>query len=257
MNEIKTVREHENRIEIDAPIEEVWKALTEADEIARWFAPKMKVSPGAGGYMVADWGPGLEWKIAIEVWEPNRHLRLVETRDHLLSPDPAQEKMEPCRLVQDYYLEGEGGKTILRLGHSGFGSSPGWDVEVEGTQGGGAACFLRLKQALERHRRSSVYNSLVPTLCYGVGHKQALLRIAATVPEPFDIALQGEYHLSGIHPELNGSILSISIQPSSMGSVAYVELALYALPEEKAVSIKDDWKARLAKLFPTQEARAL
>ena len=42
-----------------------------------------------------------------------------------------------------------------------------------------------------------------------------------------------------------------------MGSVAYVELALYALPEEKAVSIKDDWKARLAKLFPTPEAPVL
>ena len=133
----------------------------------------MEVSPGAGGYMVADWGPGLEWKTAIEVWEPNRHLRLVETRDHLLSPDPAQEKMEPCRLVQDYYLEGEGGKTILRLVHSGFGSSHGWDVEFEGTKGGWAACFLWLKQALERHRRSSVYNSIVTALCYGVGHKQA------------------------------------------------------------------------------------
>jgi hypothetical protein len=98
---------------------------------------------------------------------------------------------------------------------------------------------------------------LVTTLCYGVGHKQALRRIAAAVPEPFDIALQREYHLSGILPELNGSILSISVQPSSMGSVAYVELALYALPEEKAVSIKDDWKARLAKLFPTPEAPVL
>src|ERR1039457_2243786 len=77
------------------------------------------------------------------------------------------------------------------------------------------------------------------------------------MPEPFDIALQGEYHLSGILPELNGSILSISVQPSSMGSVAYVELALYALPEEKAVSIKDDWKVTLARLFPTPEAPVL
>jgi hypothetical protein len=41
-----------------------------------------------------------------------------------------------------------------------------------------------------------------------------------------------------------------------MGSVAYVELALYALPEEKAVSIKDDWKARLAKLFPRRKHRS-
>ena len=36
----ETMRAHETVTEIDAPIEEVWKALTEASEIARWFAPK-------------------------------------------------------------------------------------------------------------------------------------------------------------------------------------------------------------------------
>ena len=56
----KSVRAHETRIEIDAPIEEVWKALTDATEIARWFAPKMSVEPGVGGTVIADWGPGIE-----------------------------------------------------------------------------------------------------------------------------------------------------------------------------------------------------
>jgi hypothetical protein len=42
-----------------------------------------------------------------------------------------------------------------------------------------------------------------------------------------------------------------------MGSVAYIELALCALPEEKAASIKDDWKARLTRLFPASGGPAL
>ena len=252
MSETEQDRTIESRVEFNAPIEDVWKALTAPAEIQRWFAPKMTVEPGAGGSMLADWGPGIEWKTAIEIWEPNRHLRLVETRDRMLTPPGVEEKLQPCRLVQDYILEGEGGKTILRFVHSGFGSSRGWDVEYEGTKGGWASCFLRLKQALERHRRSSVDNSIVTTVCYGVDHKQALQKIFGAMPKPFNIALKGEYHLSGILPDLNGSIVSISVQPSSMGSVAYVELALYALAEEKATSVKDDWKARLARLFPAQ-----
>ena len=53
-------RAHETRVAIDAPIEEVWKAITEAEAIARWFAPKMTVEPGAGGFVLADFGPGME-----------------------------------------------------------------------------------------------------------------------------------------------------------------------------------------------------
>jgi uncharacterized protein YndB with AHSA1/START domain len=101
-------RSHETSIEIDVPIEEVWKAITEAEAISRWFAPKMTVEPGVGGFVLADWGPGLEWKTTIEVWEPNHHLRLVETRDRVMSAAPVQESLEPCRLVQDYYLEAAG-----------------------------------------------------------------------------------------------------------------------------------------------------
>src|SRR5262245_26016559 len=99
----KEVLAHETRVEIDAQVDEVWKALTEAKEIARWFAPNMTVQPGAGGSVTADWGSGLLWKNAIEVWEPNRHLRLVETRDQFISVPEAKSKMEPCRLLQDYY----------------------------------------------------------------------------------------------------------------------------------------------------------
>lgn len=246
----------ESRVEFDAPIEEVWKALTDPAWIERWFAPKMTVEPGSGGSMLADWGPGIEWKTTIEIWEPNRHLRLVETRDRMLTPPGVEEKLQPCRLVQDYILESAGGKTVLRFVHSGFGSSRGWDVEYEGTKGGWASCFLRLKEALGRHRRSSVYNTIVTSVCYGIDHKQAMQKISGAVPKPFDVALQGEYHLSGFLPDLNGSIVTISVQPSAMGSVAYVELALYAVPEDRAVKVKNDWKTRLATLFPTSELPA-
>lgn len=245
-----TTRAHETRIEIDAPIDVVWKAITEAKDLARWFAPKMTVEPGVGGFVLADWGPGIEWKTTVEVWEENRHLRLTETRDRMLSPAPVEEKMEPCRLVQDYYLESESGKTVLRLVHSGFGSSKDWDKEYEGTRGGWATCFVRLKHGLERHRNDSVHNAILTTLCYGVDSKLTLERIESVMTQPMEIALRGDGHLCGILPDLNGSIFTVSVQPSLMGSVAYVELMLYGLPGSQAAAIEKQWKATLAGLFP-------
>jgi uncharacterized protein YndB with AHSA1/START domain len=53
----QTTRSHETRAEIDAPIEMVWKAITHARDIERWFAPKMSVEPHVGGAVIADWGP--------------------------------------------------------------------------------------------------------------------------------------------------------------------------------------------------------
>lgn len=67
----------ERTLEINAPVEAVWKALAEADEIARWFSPEARVQPGAGGKVVWIWKDIAEWESRIEIWEPNRHLRTV------------------------------------------------------------------------------------------------------------------------------------------------------------------------------------
>src|ERR1700693_6125910 len=107
MSETKAVRAHETRVEIDRPTEEVWKAITDAREIARWFAGKMTVEPGVGGFVLAESCPGMEWKTMIEVWEPNRHLRLTENRDRVVSGSGLEEVSEACRLVEDFYLEAE------------------------------------------------------------------------------------------------------------------------------------------------------
>src|SRR5262249_43362101 len=215
-----TGRQHETRIEIDTPIEEVWKAITEASAMARWFAPKMTVEPGVGGFVLADFGPGLEWKTTIEVWEPNRHLRLVETREQVISASAVSEALEPCRLVQDYYLEAAGGKTVLRLVHSGFGSGEAWDVEYDGTRGGWPICFLRMKLGLEQHRNESVNRMTLTWPCHGTEHGPVLERIESAAGRTLDIKLRGRYDFCAVLPELNGSVLSVSVQPSPTGSLA-------------------------------------
>ncbi len=247
---IESLRAHETRVALDASLEEVWKAITDAQALSRWFAPKMTVAPGSGGFVLADWGPGLEWKCLIEVWEPNRHLRLVETRDRLLSASPVTQPLEPCRLVEDFYLETAQGGTVLRLVHSGFGSSAEWDVEYEGTRGGWPGCFLRLKHGLERHRNESTRNIILTAIDHGADRRQTLRRIESAAPRPLELALRGAYEFCGVLPEMNGSIVTASAQPSPAGTVAYLELLLFGYNDADADAVENRLRETLRREFP-------
>lgn len=248
---VRSSRAHETRVVIDAPVEDVWKAITEASEISRWFAPGMTVEPGVGGNVKADWGQGIEWKCAIEVWEPNRHLRLTETRDHMVTPSDIDQRMEPCRLVEDFYLETEAGKTVLRLVHSGFGASESWDAEYEGTKGGWAACFLRLKLGLERHRNETVHNFLINRVCPDMSPGQVLPLVEAQLPPAATVVMKGDLHLSAILPELNGSLFTVSVQPAPSGTLVYVEFLLFGQTPQTATECETAWRSKLARLVST------
>jgi len=247
---VESSRAHETRVVIDAPIEEVWKAITDPAALARWFAPKMTVEPHVGGVVLADWGPGLEWKTFIEVWEPNRHLRLAETREKVLTSSTVEQKLPPCRLVEDFYLESESGKTVLRLVHSGFGSSAEWDGEYEGTRGGWAMCFFRLKEGLERHRHESVANFLVTATCRGVESGRVQEMIEASAPRPFHVVLRGKYEFGGLLGTLNDSVFTVSAQPTPEGTMAYVEFLLFGIAAAEAAALEREWREKLSSMFP-------
>ena len=65
----------EREIEIDAPLAAVWKALTDAEELTRWFPLNAGVTPGVGGSVWMSWTDTEGEGAPIEVWEPERHLR--------------------------------------------------------------------------------------------------------------------------------------------------------------------------------------
>ena len=134
MSEEKTV---EAEITIDADPETVWRAISEGEEIKRWFTIDARVKPGAGGAIWMSFGEGMDWESPIELWEPNRHLRAL---------DPA-----PSELAVDYYIESKGGETVLRLVHSGF-AADAWDDQLETLNGGWRAFLATLKNYLEQHR---------------------------------------------------------------------------------------------------------
>jgi uncharacterized protein YndB with AHSA1/START domain len=137
-------RSHQNEIEIDAPPADVWRALTEGEELTRWFAVAAEVEPGEGGCWKVSWDESPVSELGrIEVWQPERQLRLGNewTRNG-----------ETVVMVQDFELVAldGGARTLLRIVASGFGSDASWDSEFEGTKNGWAVFLRNLRHYLER-----------------------------------------------------------------------------------------------------------
>ena len=74
----RQARAFRTSLDIDASPEEVWAALTQAEELVRWFPTDAKVTPGKGGTMLWSWGHGEDWVTRIDAWEPGRLLRLIQ-----------------------------------------------------------------------------------------------------------------------------------------------------------------------------------
>jgi uncharacterized protein YndB with AHSA1/START domain len=127
-------------LEIAAPVEAVWKAISDARELERWFPLQARVTPGEGGEVFLSWGPPWEGASRIDAWEPGRRLR---TRGFLEHGDAS---------VVEYTLEAGDGKTVLRLVHSGFAKGGDWEDELfGGTERGWRYELRSLRHYLERH----------------------------------------------------------------------------------------------------------
>jgi uncharacterized protein YndB with AHSA1/START domain len=135
--EKKIVRE----IEINAPVGEVWRALTDPSELAKWFPLEARVTPPSGegkedGRIYLSWGPDCAGEAPIVAWEPGRHFAW----------------REGAALV-DWQTESRGGKTVVRLVQSGFLGEADWEREwFDSTSYGWKFMLLSLRVALKRHR---------------------------------------------------------------------------------------------------------
>lgn len=139
-------RELVNEITIDAPVEVVWKALSDADELQRWFPLECRVTPGVGGSIWFAWKEMMTGESRIDIWEPNRRLRTSWEMG-----DPAGSG-SPVRLADDYFLTARAGQTVLRLVSSGFGADASWDGMYDCIRRGWNFELRGLTHYLERHR---------------------------------------------------------------------------------------------------------
>ena len=126
----KGMRTQQHEIVIDAPLEAVWKAISEGEELTRWFVEEATVEPGVGGTITISWGGDEKAQGRIDAWEPNRKLRKT-----LMPFEMGPAKYDGTTpMVDEYTIERRDGKTVLRLVNSGIPNAPEWDGFYNGTE---------------------------------------------------------------------------------------------------------------------------
>ena len=119
----------EKRIELQAPLSRVWRALTDYREFGEWFRVKLdgpfvpgKVSRGQLTY------PGYEhvkWEAVVQKMEPERLFSFTWPHPKSLEKanPPADYSQEPSTLVE-FRLEKTANGTLLTVTESGFDQLP-------------------------------------------------------------------------------------------------------------------------------------
>jgi len=139
----KQIKRLKKEIEIAASPAAVWKALTDGEELSRWFPLSARVTPGVDGTIFVSWGSGAEGEGRITAWEPQNLLRWVQQVGEIAGPEG---------VTVEWKLEQRGGKTIVRLVESGFSSGGDWaDEYFASTEYGWGFILLNLRHYLERH----------------------------------------------------------------------------------------------------------
>jgi uncharacterized protein YndB with AHSA1/START domain len=128
-------RDIEMTVELAARAADVFRAISEGDEIAKWFAPDARVTHGDQPTLFVSWGEGMGAEEPITVFDPPRRLRYRFGDD----------------LFVDWSLEEHGTKTRLRMIHSGFSTAPETDGEYESNQRGWRIFLLNLRHYVEDH----------------------------------------------------------------------------------------------------------
>jgi uncharacterized protein YndB with AHSA1/START domain len=139
-------RDIELSVELDATPEEVFRAVTDGTELAKWMAPEAGSTPPEGGKkgsIWVSWGPGMKTEREVEIWEEPKRVR-----------HPAGENAETkAALYADWSIEAkDGGKTTLRLVHSGFSVGADWDNELDSHARGWKLMLENLRQYFARHK---------------------------------------------------------------------------------------------------------
>lgn len=260
-----TGRRVDKSIDIAAPVDAVWQALTDADELARWFPLEAKVEPAAGGRIFMSWGDACQGWADITVWEPNQRLQMSERR-------------EPVPLTTDFILESRPNNTTrLRIVTAGFSDGPQWDAEYDSINAGWRFEMQGLRHYLEQHKGKDrdvlwvqrATQTPRETAFPAVLGPRGL--IASGDPpregQPFSWTTRDGDTLSGrvlIHnppiqlaatiDNLNNALLRVemsTISPKSRTLHAWIWLSTYGLPAATLERLHASWESIADELLPS------
>ena len=123
----------EKRLELDAPLDRVWSAISDPAQISQWFSDRCDLDLRPGGRGHFDWENHGVYPVRVDEVDPPT--RLVWTWNH----EPGTEVEEGISTTVEWMLAPrEGGGTILELRETGFHTDErrrqnvdGWDTELD------------------------------------------------------------------------------------------------------------------------------
>jgi uncharacterized protein YndB with AHSA1/START domain len=252
-------------VTVEAPVEAVWKALSQGDGLEQWFPPHARVEPGVGGKVWLSWGPGMEGEGLIQAWEPNRRIAWAQ---------PSWgEGAAAVPVVVDFTIEARGGSTVVRLVHSGFGVGADWDEMFDATKAGWTYFLFNLAHYLLRHRgeirrlvfsrRSTtkavaeVWNALLGKAGFGVANPsvggRTRLRLGSVGPVDVRVQIIREPHnFAGVLESLNDGLIFVELEPGAPSWHCGVWISLYGIADEKANAVQAALDAAMDGVLPAE-----
>jgi uncharacterized protein YndB with AHSA1/START domain len=115
----------EKRIELNAPVSRVWRALTDYREFGEWFRVKLDgpFMPGeiSTGHITYPGYEHLKWEASVQKMEPER---LFSFTWHPYAVDPKVDYSNETATLVEFRLEPKEKGTVLYLTESGFDALP-------------------------------------------------------------------------------------------------------------------------------------
>ncbi len=275
-----TTRGIEKKIKLNASKTAVWQALTNAEELMRWFPHLAEVDPGAGGKIKLQWGENHIWELRITAWEEEKYLRLEYEQGADYKQLDDQEKASlfinsKLNLAVDYILEEDNDTTVLRLVHYGFSSESDWDDLYDGVSRGWSSELQNLKIYLENHygkNRSMIYlareakmsqEDIWSKLMGHDGFRQGGSTDDLVDNQRYKLhaadgqVYEGTVYFSnppldfvGVVENYNNAMLRVKSDFFGKWPEAFVILCSYGISEDDTRRFEEFWSTQLEKLFP-------
>ncbi|MBO9154537.1 SRPBCC domain-containing protein [Chitinophaga sp. GCM10012297] len=244
---------------IHSPVKAVWKALTDAKELERWFPLKANVT---GGEIQLSWGDDVNWHMEIEEVKEEEYLRLGygESHHRILSAVPR-------RLAVEFFLQGEEDVTTLRIVHNGFGGDESWDEMYDGVRRGWGTESLALKHYLENHAGKDRIVAFASISSAGpfeqlwnklFGNRLKTAGDHYTIDTPVGETYEGRLlfynppqDLLGTMENFHDALFRLSIERFSPGGdiFIWIWIAAYGVAEEKMKELEKQWQEKLNAIY--------
>ena len=136
-------RSFAHRVDVDVPVERVWRAFTDTPVLQRWTTPRATITPREKGRMHVVFGPGMELDAHIDVLITSQRMRLI------LLPVTGMPSTDAV-IVEDFLFERTRQSTVIRLLSSGVPAAPAWVTYYLNKRRYWELALSRLKVFLEK-----------------------------------------------------------------------------------------------------------